>query len=460
MLTNISRTLLSKNLSSGQQKNLQQTLERLELEQATVRRRMSIYNAIRSSSEGSEKWSVERVQRLLPANAALLDYNMGDVPAVFVLTRERFEVVRLPRPDQLRERISILFDLVSKDSGEPFGSFEVSGAHDLFADVIQPALRVVPGTTSHLIISPSGLLELLPFEALPMSPQGKFLIEQYSISYLPSASMLETLREHPAEKAAKSLLAFADPVYAQASTSASMRGFFEDDDFVLSSLPYTRTEAGSVSSIVGSSDADVFLGPEASESRLKALDLTKYRMLHFATHAVGSRSHPDRSALVFTLGSNEREDGFLQIREIYDLRLNADLVVLSACQTASDNGPAGEGVHGLARAFFFAGARSLVASLWQVQDKPTAALMTRFYQHLRNGLSKADSLRQAKLDLIREGSHPRHWAGFVLFGESDGTLFPDKDSRQLASFVYSTVASSIVGVLLLVWFWRFRKRSV
>ena len=133
--------------------------------------------------------------------------------------------------------------------------------------------------------------------------------------------------------------------------------------------------------------------------------------------AVNDENEPKDDA---DAASSEGEDGFLQAREIYHLKLASDLVVLSACQTARGRMLSGEGVQGLARAFFYAGAKSVVASLWNVSDERAAAFMTTFYSHLAEGLSKAEALRAAKLDLLSRDrtSPPRYWAAFILMGES------------------------------------------
>lgn len=177
----------------------------------------------------------------------------------------------------------------------------------------------------------------------------------------------------------------------------------------------------------------VYTGTAASEKRLKSEPLEGYRILHFATHGLISQEIPARSSLVLSIeGDADAEDGLLQAREIYQLKLSSDLVVLSACQTARGQILKGEGIEGLAQAFFYAGARSVVASLWRVTDEPTAEFMRTFYENLGEGKSKAASLRTAKLQLLQadETLAPRHWAAFVLLGEANDSIATPRGEGQ------------------------------
>jgi CHAT domain-containing protein len=162
-------------------------------------------------------------------------------------------------------------------------------------------------------------------------------------------------------------------------------------------------------------------GERASEAALKAQPLRDFRVIHIAAHGVSSEAEPDRAALVLAAGGNS-EDGLWQAREIRQSRLNADVVVLSACETGTGRLAGQEGIMNLARAFLAAGAKSVVASLWAVEDRATATLMESFYGHLAAGLQVREALRQAQLDFIRDygdKAQPYYWAGFEVIG--DGT---------------------------------------
>jgi CHAT domain-containing protein len=167
------------------------------------------------------------------------------------------------------------------------------------------------------------------------------------------------------------------------------------------------------------------LGPDATEAAFKTLPLADFDIIHIGAHGIASAKFPDRAALV--LGSNPKsgEDGLLQVREIRDLRLNADLVTLSACDTGVGPLQGEEGVANLVRAFLFAGAKSVVASLWTANDPSTRTLMGRFYRYIAGGEDKGSALRHAQMDLIAEFGDqalPLYWAGFILVGDGSGKI--------------------------------------
>lgn len=158
----------------------------------------------------------------------------------------------------------------------------------------------------------------------------------------------------------------------------------------------------------------------ATEEKLKSIPLDDFRIIHFATHSLLDEKNSNRSALVLNLDDDPEEDGFFQIQEIYSTRLNADLVVLSACQTAKGKIEKGEGIQGMTRAFFYAGSKSVLASLWNIDDKSTADLMTYFYSFLSRGLTIQEALNKAKIKMLdSEYRSPYYWAAFVLIGDAD-----------------------------------------
>jgi CHAT domain-containing protein len=234
----------------------------------------------------------------------------------------------------------------------------------------------------------------------------------------------------------------ADPIPDPARSSERA---VPGETFDVSRLPEAAAEARSISRF-GGSDSEVDLGASASESRLKGRSLERFGVLHFATHALVSPRVPSRSGLL--LASDRGGPGLLTVREIHQLKLRSDLVVLSACRTAQGRVLAGEGVQSLARAFFHAGARSLVASLWDVGDRRTSELMTVFYARLAAGATKADALREAKLDLLRRepGLAPRYWASFVLIGEPRGTVPLRRPPLLPRAAVWGVAAAAAVAL--------------
>ena len=177
-----------------------------------------------------------------------------------------------------------------------------------------------------------------------------------------------------------------------------------------------------IGGLAGAAPSLVALDFEASRATALDPSLSRYRYVHFASHALVNAQHPELSGIVLSLVAPDgsQQDGFLRLHDIYNMRLGADLVVLSACQTALGRDVRGEGMVGLTRGFMYAGAPRVVASLWDVRDQQTADLMTRFYQSvLKDGLRPAAALRAAQLAMLKDParSAPAHWAGFILQGE-------------------------------------------
>ncbi len=290
------------------------------------------------------------------------------------------------------------------------------------------ALLLAPATdqihrAERLLLVADGPLHRLPFGVLadPSVPgPPRYLAQSKSLHFAASVTVLAQLKDRRRADSAQRLVAFGDPEYtreAVAGTPASGS---------LPQLPGSRAEVRALQRLFPESLG--FLGDAATEERVKAL-AGQADLVHFACHGLLNDRSPFESALALALpknenlpepGREERENGLLQVWEIFEeLRLDADLVTLSACDTALGTEAGGEGLIGLTRAFQFAGARSVLASQWQVDDASTSQLMQRFYHYLRQGKNKAESLRLAKMDLLAlpGAAHPFHWAGFQLNGD-------------------------------------------
>jgi CHAT domain-containing protein/Tfp pilus assembly protein PilF len=304
-------------------------------------------------------------------------------------------------------------------------------AAQLYGLLIKPAERIV-ATSERVLIVADGPLHSLPFGALmPGRAAGtaKYLTEWKPLHQVVSATVYHELRRARRERAEgtparPALVAFGDPAYAPVAggRAASLRPGLK-----LAPLPGTRREVNGITALFPGAST-VYLGADATEERAKGVTRDA-RVLHFATHAFVDARFPLNSGLALSVpaGAGEgRDNGFLQVWEILEqMRLDADLVTLSACETALGEEMGGEGLVGLTRAFHYAGARSVLASLWSVADASTSELMNRFYRHLRSGKPKDEALRAAQLDLIRgrdvpagaRFSHPFHWAAFQVFGD-------------------------------------------
>lgn len=298
----------------------------------------------------------------------------------------------------------------------------------LYKHLVEPMEARLAGKRELLVV-PDGVLALLPFETL-IDGEGRYLIERFDVRYAQSLSVLRLIakRVHPRER--KPILAFGGAVYggAQVADGGGARGLGRYEALGYSSwdpLPGTLEEVRGISRIVRG--ADVMEGASVEEGRVKGLSasgqLAKYRVLHFATHGLVVPEAPELSALVLSQGAaTGGEDGYLDMAEIARLRLSADFVALSACETGVGRIYGGEGVVGLAQAFLVAGANALSVSLWQVPDASTAKLMQELYRLVETrGMTHAAALNQVKREFLA-GKHgpewraPHYWAPFIFFG--------------------------------------------
>jgi CHAT domain-containing protein len=281
-----------------------------------------------------------------------------------------------------------------------------------------------------LLVIPDGVLHHLPFEALriPDGPGSKYLIEDVPVSYCPSASSLMLLKNAGKPgKWKKDLLAIGGPEYdpnddfggrAAPRRQLGMKTIRGRSEMHVLSLPFSKKEVLDIAKLFPAQMSDVLTGESANETRLKTMALMDYRIIHFACHGALDERFPSRSALVLSSANTSEDDGLLQTREIYGLAMNAGMVVLSACQTATGRLEKSEGPMALTRPFFFAGARSIIASLWPISDKATVFFMHEFYRNLVLGRSKSESLRYAKIKMLDSSwGHPFYWASFMLQGD-------------------------------------------
>jgi tetratricopeptide (TPR) repeat protein/CHAT domain-containing protein len=307
---------------------------------------------------------------------------------------------------------------------------------ELYRVLLAPASDAIAG--KHLIVVPGGALGGLPFELLaePSREGRRFLAERHRIRYAPSLTALHFVGLWEAQRARpeKSFWALGDPAYGTmdrriATEKGSpgdsghlvgrLRGGTRDGSFAR--LEGTAAEVRRLSGIMGGTEGDALLGPAATEAAVKGLSasgaLARYQYIHFACHGVLGLADGAPPGLVLAQTGDQRgEDGLLLFDEVTDLRLNSDLVVLSACQTGLGAKYRAEGISSLGRAFLYAGCRGVVCSLWEVDDTATSDLMAEFYSGLKHGMPAPEALRGARLRMITAGAPPSHWAAFVLIG--------------------------------------------
>jgi len=377
--------------------------------------------------------TVRAVQAALRRDEMLFEIALSE-PASFgiIVTRSTARVQRLPGRSTIVSQAQALVSRVR--SGSPAGGEAKALGASLFG-----ALRELP-RHPRLVISTEGILQQVPFELLePPSPGGRRLLDSHVVSYTPSASILVTLRTRPAPALTgrRALAVAASPPASAtpASRTASLgtNGIYEVDAARLRPLPLAVEEAEAVRTAFGDG-SQVLVREAATEAAVKAQPLNEYRVLHLAAHGIVSTKVPARSALV--LRPSDAEDGLLQAREILNLRLNASLVTLSACDTSTGSAQGQDGVASLVRPFVAAGARAVVANLWAADDTFSAAMMREFYQQLAAGEDIGEALRRAKLSMIATfgpEAVPRLWSGVLVHGDASAVVTPNAGEAPTGS---------------------------
>jgi CHAT domain-containing protein len=332
-------------------------------------------------------------------------------------------VHKLPSGDQITHLTK------SYLAGIKAGEDEREKAQALYSILLAP---VFTRGWDSLIVVPDGSLHLLPFQSL-QNEAGAYVVQRVAISVAPSATVLAALMREPKAVAPKEFLGVAfSPATSVVTADASMRGIADIRGADIKPLRFSREEVTEADSALGGHGV-ILQGADASEAALKAQPLSTFRVIHFAAHGLGDEMEPDRAAIVLATGS-AAEDGLWQAREIRHTRLHADTVVLSACETGTGRLQGEEGIMNLARAFLTAGAKSVVASLWDVDDRSTATLMESFYANLAKGASVRDALRSSQLDFIKtygDKANPYLWAGFEVIGDGTKTIVTTTKQAEL-----------------------------
>jgi len=323
--------------------------------------------------------------------------------------------------------------------------------------------------SKRLLIVSQGKLQYIPFEILPdpatlnTPAEPTHLFIDHEIAYLPSASVMTLLhREAVGRKQASSAVAvFADPVFDKNdprvwnSANLTKPAYSDETSQILTRLPATAWEANKITSVVPAGSVMKAVGFEASRQAVMSSKLNDFRIIHFATHGVINKAHPALSGIVLSLvdAYGQQQNGVLSLSDISALKLSADLVVLSACDTGLGKDIEGEGMMGLTQSFLSVGVQGVVTSLWKVDDSATADLMARFYKGmLTDGLAPAAALRQAKIQMSRTGPwrQPYYWAAFTLQGDGSRNLaLSTHDARHL-SYGYISVLLPIGSFVVLI----------
>jgi CHAT domain-containing protein len=382
--------------------------------------------------------------QLLDRNTVLVEYLLTDTAGyAWVVTKDRLSSHRLAAR-KVVEEAAAAYQLAIARPPTAAGDREaaLAAAAVTLSGLLLSPVRDLPAGRRLLIVAP-GSLQQVPFAALGIPGSTVRMVDRFEIVQAPSASIVAASRKAAASRppAAKALAVFADPVFeigdarvahAPAAPAVAdqvslmtraLRDMPEQGERAgLGRLVFSRQEAEAIAALAPAGEVRLALGFDASLAAVTDASLAQYRIVHFATHGLLDTRTPELSGLVFSLvdPSGVPQDGYLRLHEVDRLRLNADLAVLSGCETALGRSIAGEGVIGLTRGFMLAGARGVVASLWKVDDLATAEMMQRFYRGLLvDRLPPPAALRRAQVEMAASDRwrDPYFWAGFVVQGE-------------------------------------------
>ncbi len=455
-------------------------LEKLQLEYEEIENQIRTASPRYASLTANKPLSLAEVQsNVLDDQTVLVEYAVQpDDSYLFVVAKGAVNLFKLPPrmtidrlamdlraqliPSKLQRRI-VGIDVAEANRGlgiaatapEDVAPF-IAASNALYKVVLEPAAAMI-GDKRVMVVA-DGALNYIPFEVLlKTSDTGDFsslnyLVKSNEVIYAPSASVVGAIKQQRTKNASRAMLIIADPVFnsndaraqkrtAAPATDSDVRGLGIEsaltdvsgsappapsgqmEGLPLARLTGTRTEADQISKLAKASggQADVWLDLDANEDNLGARDISKYRIIHVATHGLLNAERPQFTGVVLSLVGNKTHDGFVRTDEVFNLHLGSPLVMLSACETGLGKEKRGEGVMGLTRAFMYAGAPTVGVSLWSVADKSTADLMTDFYKRLltSEGTTSSSALRGAQLAMIsgKKYSAPFFWAPFVLVGD-------------------------------------------
>lgn len=391
------------------------------------------------------------IQKALTVNQTLIEYQWGraDIWA-FVFRRDTFFIKTIPNANQIGndiERLNSLYtqrpDLLPKQKREAIVNELVELASKLHQNLVEPFESIL---TPDMIIVPDGMLCYLPFELLIQQKPKKnrlfrshqYLIKDHAIAYDYSSSIFLNRFEAKNKTQGKHSLLAVAPIFDQYHP-------------ILNPLKHNRREAKLIQELIGGT-----LWNKGEDSKARLLEhIDQFSLVHLSTHGVLLDASSELSYLAFSNPTDSLIKEQLTVAEIYNLELsNNEMIVLSACKTAEGTLSRGEGLLSLAHAFIYAGAKSLVASLWNVDDRHTPKLMEYYYQHLKSGHSKSIALQHAKKDYLINTTHeeafPFYWAGFIMIGDNS-PLFDSFDGQQLNYLFFLGIGVVLVFFLLKKW---------
>jgi len=416
--------------------------------QAAIRKSSPQYSALTQP----QPLGLKEIQQQLDRDTLLLEYALGEKRSyLWVVTPDSLKTFELPKAQQIekiaREALQSLAarSVVQSVESPAQRRARIAGADAMFEKAATELSRMIlaPASaefgTKRLVIVADGALQSVPFPALPLAANRPVILDHEIVS-LQSASAFAVQRHNLANRtlAPRAVAVIADPVFsvadarfkggaAEAPADGPTRRIEHlpgtgNGQLSIPRLPFTRSEADQILAVAPSNSSMKVLDFRANRSIATGDELSKYRYVHFATHGYVDTTRSGLSAIVLSLIDEQGnpQDGFLRTHDIYNLKLPAELVVLSACETGLGKAVTGEGLEGLTRGFMYAGARRVVVSLWNVNDKATASLMQHLYVGmLKSNKSPAAALRAAQIEMLRtrQWQSPYFWAAFVMQGE-------------------------------------------
>ena len=460
--------LLSREHTKEQAEQIDEEIRQLLAQYQNVKDQIKLKSPGYAALTQPRPLTVKEIQQeVLDADTLLLEYALGEQQSfLWAVTRDSIVTFRLPKRAEIEEAAQRVYELLSVDRRErplQLNSSYSEAASALSQIILGPAAAHLG--KKRLLIVPQGALSYIPFAALPLPAAQKQerlahsslepLIAKHEIIHLPSASTLAVLRRELAGRKLppNAVAVIADPVFgkddvrARAALKGEAKAVDERDKRIIPSpdnsqtallrsikeaglgdgkqlprLPFSGQEARTIFALGRQAGAMIAVDFDANLKTANSAEMGQYRIIHFATHALLNNEHPEMSGLVLSLVDErgEPQNGFLRLYDIYNLRLGADLVVLSACQTALGKQITGEGLVGVTRGFMYAGAARVMASLWRVDDQATSELMNRFYiGMMKDKQEPAAALREAQLWMRKQKrwQSPYYWSGFIIQGE-------------------------------------------
>ena len=442
---------------------LEQESRNLLYEKEALESRILRENPRYAAMQRAEILSADKIQTdVVDGSTVLIEYALiNERSFAWIISSEQINCVELPPAGDIEKAVrSVYHNLIARneriDVESPDRRRDRIGASDeqLYASLAELSDIILAPLAKYLdkpriVFVSDGILQYIPMAALPMPGSEKQyhpLVEKFQILSLPSASTLPLIREEKKKSIPpdKLIAVFADPVFsaddprlknrapladvseAQPKDEALSMSLYESGLVQtrsdLSRLPFSRQEANSIIALAGKKASMCYMDFDAGYSRAISPELSYFKIIHFATHGMMNSAHPELSGLVLSLydEQGQPQNGYLRLQDIYHMHLNADLVVLSACQTALGKNVRGEGLIGLTRGFMYAGAPRVVASLWKVDDEATAELMKLFYGNmLKKKMAPAEALQKAQIKIQKQKrwQSPYYWAAFVMQGD-------------------------------------------